>query len=247
LAKTQARSEKHSYILERMSANDINSLEAVLGKALVLQQEAARMGHKLSVSAGGRFMTLPLPWAASDVSLDECTADEARALVDNVKHADCVLQIGDACYHAHTQLLKKRSKFFQGLLDTDIDNNNPVFELDKMPNTEKYGFRAFLDYLYTGEIPSQVLLSQYSIAIALNAHYADCEELYEACVNYIASKWRDVKSANPNNFATDVTVLLMEDVVKQMPIGTFDALRTGCTSWQPVGALHVTLCPGSSL
>eukprot|EP00953_Heterococcus_sp_UTEX-ZZ885_P008423 5052-Heterococcus_DN1.PRE.2 len=208
-----------------MSANDVNSLEAVLSKALLLQQEAARMGQKLSISKRGRFVTLPFPWIATAVSLDKCSADEARALVDNVKHADCVLQVGDTCYHAHTQLLKKKSNFFQELFDTDIDTSNPVFELDKMPNTEKYGFRAFLDYLYTGEIPSQVLLSQYSIAIALNAHYADCEELYQACVNYIASKWRDVKNANPNNFATDVTVLLMEDVVKQMPIGPLDALE----------------------
>jgi BTB/POZ domain len=77
-------------------------------------------------------MTLPLPWVASEVSLDECSTDEARALVDNVKHADCVLQVGDACYHAHTQLLKKRSKFFQELFDTDIDNNNPVIVLGKM-------------------------------------------------------------------------------------------------------------------
>jgi BTB/POZ domain len=100
--------------------------------------------------------------------------------VDNVKHADCVLQVGDTCYHAHTQLLKKKSKFFQELLDADIDNNNPLFVLNKKPSTEKHGFAVFLDFLYTGEIPNSTLLDQYGIALAKNSHYADCEELYSA-------------------------------------------------------------------
>jgi BTB/POZ domain len=197
------------------SANDAISLEAVFGKALLLQQEAARMGHKLSLSEDGRFMTLPLPWKASEVSLDECSTDEARALVDNVKHADCVLQVGDGCYHAHTQLLQKRSKFFQELFDTDIDKNNPVFVLDKMPSTEKHGFAVFLDYLYTGEIPNSTLLDQYGIALAKNAHYADCEELYSACIRHLVGAWREVEKMNTSQFAIDMTTLVMEDVLSK--------------------------------
>jgi BTB/POZ domain len=204
------------------SANDAISLEAVLGKALLLQQEAARMGHKLSLSEGGRFVTLPLPWTASAVSLDECSTDEARALVDNVKHADCVLQVGDTCYHAHTQLLKKRSKSFQELFDTDVDKNNPVFVLDKMPSTEKHGFAVFLDYLYTGEIPRHTLLEQYNIALAKNAHYADCEELYSACINHLVSAWRGVEKMNNSHFATDMTTLVMEDALSKMRPGAVE-------------------------
>jgi hypothetical protein len=85
-----------------------------------------------------------------------------------------------------------------------------------MPSTQKYAFRAFLDFLYTGEIPNSTLLAQYGIDLAKNAHYADCEELYDECVQYIADNWREVERMNAKCFAKDMTTLLMEDVLTEM-------------------------------
>jgi BTB/POZ domain len=169
------------------AANDTDSLEEAFSKVLILQQQIVRMGHRLSLTEDGRFITLPSPGATA-LNLDECSADEARALVDNVKHADCVLQVGESCYHAHTQLPVIYSKLMQNMLDTNIDLSTPVV-IDEMPSTEKYAFRVFLEYLYTGDIPNATLMNQYGVALAKNAHYADCEELYSACIDHFVNNW----------------------------------------------------------
>jgi hypothetical protein len=77
---------------------------------------------------------------------------------------------------------------------------------------------CFLEYLYNGEIPNSTLLAQYGIVLTKNAHYADCEQLYDECVQYIAGNWREVERMNAKSFATDMTTLLMEDVLGKMKL-----------------------------
>jgi BTB/POZ domain len=155
------------------------------------------------------------------LELDDYDVQQRRELMDNPEHADRVLHVGGSFYHAHTSLLKQRSPFFQALFEAEfVDQTERVVGLD-MSSTEKYGFRVLLEYLYTGEIPSTTLLAQYCIGLALNAHYVDAGDLYSACVEYMANNWRAVQQLNTVTFRTDMTLQLLDDVVKSM---TPDAL-----------------------
>jgi BTB/POZ domain len=192
-----------------------------------------KLGNQVALSESGQLTMLPSATTDKPVPLHELSMDEARALVDNASQADCVLQVGDTCYYAHTQLLEKRSKLMQNVLDTNIDPGKPVV-FDKMPSTDKYAFRAFLDFLYTGEIPNSTLLAQYGINLAKNAHYADSEELYNACVQYIADNWHEVESMNEKTFAKSMTALLMEDVLSKMrPDALKDRLLFMAAAYNP--------------
>ena len=42
-------------------------------------------------------------------------------------------------------------------------------------------------------------------------------ELYDACVNYLAKNWLEVQKLNPDTFDTDMTMLLMQDMLKAAP------------------------------
>jgi hypothetical protein len=75
---------------------------------------------------------------------------------------------------------------------------------------------VFLEYLYTGDIPNATLMNQYGVALAKNAHYADCEELYSACIDHLVHSWRDAETVNASRFAADMTTLVMEDVLSKM-------------------------------
>jgi hypothetical protein len=107
-----------------------------------LRLEAAQAGYQVAVSESGHLTMLPSATVDKPVLLHELTIDEARAVVDSASQADCVLQVGDTCYYAHTQLLEKRSKLMQNTLDANIAVSRQVV-FDQMPSTEKYAFRVF--------------------------------------------------------------------------------------------------------
>jgi BTB/POZ domain len=147
---------------------------------------------------------------------------QKRALVDNPEHADRVLHVGGSFYHAHSSLLKQQSPFFQALFEAKFVNQDErVVDLDLL-STGKYGFRVLLEYLYTGEISSPTLPAQFGIGLALSAHYVDAEDLYRACVEYMAVNWRAVQQLKTVTFCTDMTVQLLDDVLKSLAPNALD-------------------------
>jgi BTB/POZ domain len=192
--------------------------QQVITKVLMLQQEAAQLGIRFAVSGAGECVLFDTSASTEQIiELDGFDVQQKRALVDNPEHADRVLHVGGSLYHAHSSLLKQQSPFFQALCEADfVKQDERVVNLDMMPSTEKYGFRVLLESLYTGEIPSPTLLAQYGIGLALNAHYVDAENLYRACVEYLAINWRAVQQLNTATFCTDMTVQLLDDVLKRM-------------------------------
>jgi precorrin-6B methylase 1 len=82
----------------------------ILGQISALRLEAARAGYQVALSGSGQFAMVPALGNSKPVLQDELSVDESRVLVDNAAQAGCVLQVGDTCYHAHTQLLVKHSK-----------------------------------------------------------------------------------------------------------------------------------------
>jgi BTB/POZ domain len=174
--------------------------DELFAKAMLLQQETAAGKRKADVMLN---------------DLDACEPKRARTLVDNAELADRVLHVNGSFYHAHSQLLAKRCSFFETLLGPECIAD-AVIKLD-LPSTDKYAFKALLEYLYTGQIPSCTLMAQYSVHLAKDAHFLSIDELYDACVTYLALNWREVQKLNPDTFDTDMTLLLMQDVLKVSP------------------------------
>lgn len=157
-------------------SDELCAKAALCAKAMLLQQEAARAGHKLAMSEDGHCSILPDSGASkrkADVSLDNCEPKRARTLVDNPEFADRVLHVNGSFYHAHSQLLIKRSSFFEALLGPDC-NADAVIKLD-LPSTDKYALRVLLEYLYTGELPNTALMAQYSVHLAKDTHFLNAE------------------------------------------------------------------------
>jgi BTB/POZ domain len=196
--------------------------DELCAKAMLLQQEAVRAGHKLAVSEDGHCSILPASEAgkrkADMADLDNCEPNRARVLVDNPELADRMLHVNGTFYHAHSQLLMKRSAFLETLLGPSC-TADAVIKLD-LPGTDKHAFKVLLEYLYTGQIPGRTLMAQYSVQLAKNARFLNADELYDACVSYLVTNWRDVQKLNADTFATDMTMLLMQDVLKGMHTST---------------------------
>eukprot|EP00953_Heterococcus_sp_UTEX-ZZ885_P000386 739-Heterococcus_DN1.PRE.2 len=177
--------------------------DELFAKAMLLQQETAAGKRKADVMLN---------------NLDNCEPKRARTLVDNPEFADRVLHVNGSFYRAHSQLLIKRSSFFDTLLGPDC-TADAVINLD-LPSTDKYALRVLLEFLYTGELPNATLMAQYSVLLAKNAHFLNADELYGACVSYLVNNWREVQKLNLDTFATGMTMLLMQGVLKGMHTST---------------------------
>jgi BTB/POZ domain len=157
-----------------------------------------------------------------------------------------VLHVDGSFYHAHSQLLIKRSRFFGTLFGPEC-SADAVIKLD-LSSTDKYALRVLLEFLYTGELPNATLMAQYSVHLAKNAHFLNADELYGACVSYLVNNWREVQKLNFGTFGTDMTMLLMQDVLKGMSVSTlkdrvlFMAASYSADSeeWSQVVQVHVT-------
>jgi hypothetical protein len=75
-------------------SDELNVKAALCAKAMLLQQEAARAGHKLAVSEDGHCSILPVSNSGKRkadmvlTDLDNCEPKRVRALVDNPEFAD---------------------------------------------------------------------------------------------------------------------------------------------------------------
>jgi BTB/POZ domain len=174
--------------------------DELFAKAMLLQQETAAGKRKADV------MLIDLE--------DNCEPKRARTLVDNPEFANRVLHINGSFYHAHSQLLAKRCSSFETLLGPDC-TADAVIKLN-LPSTDKYAFKVLLEYLYTGELPDATLMAQYSVHLAEDAHFLNIDKLYDACVKYLGKSWHAEQKLNPDTFGTDMTMLLMQDVLKAM-------------------------------
>jgi hypothetical protein len=74
----------------------------ILGKMSALRLEAAQAGYQVALSESGQLSMLLSATTDKPLPLHKLSIDEARALVDSASQADCVLQVGDTCYYAHT-------------------------------------------------------------------------------------------------------------------------------------------------
>jgi BTB/POZ domain len=121
----------------------------------------------------------------------------------------------ESSFHAHKDLLVKRSTLLSNVFENDLDQTDRVVPLH-MADTDAYAFRLMLEYLYTGDIPDNTLMAQYAIPLAQNAHYLDTDELYKACIDYLRENWRKVQQLDAEAFKKDTALPHVEETLNLM-------------------------------
>jgi BTB/POZ domain len=211
-----------------MADQQKQSIETIISQAKQLQQDAANIGYKFVMS---ERECVVVKADLEKLQLDDCTTDQVRALVDSPDRADCILHVGESFYHAHSQLLTKRSQFFKNLFETEFtDRDDLVIDLS-MPDVNKYAFIVFLEHLYTGVIPDNTLLARHTIALALNAHFVGADDLYKACISFMVNSWRDVEKITPAALV-EAPTRLIDDVLNNMnPSDLTDKVSLMAATW----------------